>query len=92
MTTTRTTTSNLLDERQIPVQAKLAAGWISFVFLYLYVDYFHLYKPGSVDDMLDGVVFELEITPTLLTLFLASVAIPILMVTLSLALREYSLL
>jgi hypothetical protein len=36
------------------VQAKLAAAWTSFMFLYIYVDYFHLYKPGVIDDLRAG--------------------------------------
>ncbi|MET0844214.1 MAG: DUF6326 family protein [Mycetocola sp.] len=82
---TRQPTTTLEDQR-IPVQAKLAAAWTSFMFLYIYVDYFHLYKPGSVDDILDGVVFVFDISPTLLTSMLASVAIPALMVMLSMTL------
>jgi Family of unknown function (DUF6326) len=75
-----------LEDQRIPVQAKLAAAWTSFMFLYIYFDYFHLYKPGSVDDILDGVVFVFAISPTLLTSMLASVAIPALMVMLSMTL------
>ncbi len=75
-----------LEDRQIPVQAKLAAAWTSFMFLYIYVDYFHLYKPGVIDDILVGVVWEFDISQTLLTAFLTSVAIPILMVMLSMTL------
>ena len=70
----------------MPVQAKLAAAWTSFMFLYIYVDYFHLYKPGAIDDILDGVVFKFDISPTLLTIFLAVMAIPALMVMLSMTL------
>lgn len=84
--TIRTKTPNLLDNPPIPVQAKLAAAWTSFMFLYIYVDYFHLYKPGSVDDILAGVVFVFDISPTLLTIMFASVAIPALMVMLSMTL------
>lgn len=84
--TIRTKTPSLLDNRPIPVQAKLAAAWTSFMFLYIYVDYFHLYKPGSVEDILAGVVFVFDISPTLLTIMLASVAIPALMVMLSMTL------
>ncbi len=84
--TIRTTTPNLLDNPPIPVQAKLAAAWTSFMFLYIYVDYFHLYKPGSIDDILAGVVFVFDISPTFLTVGLASVAIPALMVMLSMTL------
>ncbi|MCK8609661.1 DUF6326 family protein [Agromyces sp. C10] len=84
--TMRTTTANLLDSPPVPVQAKLAAAWTSFMFLYVYVDYYHLYKPGAVDDILAGVVFEFDISPALLTGFLALIAIPALMVMLSMTL------
>jgi membrane-anchored protein YejM (alkaline phosphatase superfamily) len=75
-----------LEDLRMPVQAKLAAAWTSFMFLYIYVDYFGLYKPGFLDDILAGVVFEFDITPTLLTIFLALIAIPALMVMLSMTL------
>jgi hypothetical protein len=70
----------------MPVQAKLAAAWTSFMFLYIYVDYFNLYKPGVIDDLRAGVVFEFDVTPTLLTIFVAVIAIPALMVMLSMTL------
>jgi Family of unknown function (DUF6326) len=75
-----------LEDLRMPVQAKLAAAWTSLMFLYIYVDYFGLYKPGFLDDLLAGVVFGLDITPTLLTIFLALIAIPALMVMLSMTL------
>ena len=83
-TDTRTTTE--LHDPPVPVRAKLAAAWTSFMFLYIYVDYFTLYKPGVIDDILAGVVWEFDISQTLLTAFLTSVAIPILMVMLSMTL------
>ena len=81
----RTQTAELtaLEDRQVPVQGKLAAAWTSFMFLYIYVDYFALYKPGFIDDILVGVVFEFDISQTLLTAFLTLIAIPILMILLS---------
>jgi len=84
--TIRTSTPNLLDNPPIPVQAKLAAAWTSFMFLYIYIDYFHLYKPGVIDDLRAGVTFEFDISPTLLTIFVALIAIPALMVWLSMTL------
>ncbi|KIR64908.1 MULTISPECIES: DUF6326 family protein [Micromonospora] len=84
--TIRTTTPNLLDNPPVPVQAKLAAAWTSFMFLYIYVDYFHLYKPGTIDGILVGVVFEFDISPALMTVFLALISIPALMVMLSMTL------
>ncbi|SIN89693.1 DUF6326 family protein [Agromyces cerinus] len=84
--TIRTNTRNLLDTPPVPVQAKLAAAWTSFMFLYLYVDFFNLYKPGVLDGILDGLVWRFDVNPTLLTVMLASVAIPALMVMLSMTL------
>lgn len=84
--TIRPNTPTLLASAPIPVQAKLAAAWTSFMFLYIYVDYFHLHKPGVIDGLRAGVVFEFDISPTLLTVMLATLAVPALMVTLSLAL------
>jgi hypothetical protein len=72
-----------LEDLRMPVQAKLAAAWTSFMFLYIYVDYFALYKPGVIDDILAGVVYEFQISQTLLTVFLALIAVPILMIVLS---------
>ncbi|GAA5531577.1 hypothetical protein Hgul01_05402 [Herpetosiphon gulosus] len=53
------------------------------MFLYIYVDYFHLYKPGAIDHIRSGVIFEFTISPTYLTIVLALVAIPALMILLS---------
>ena len=88
MSTRRNSTAALEDAR-LPVRAKLAAAWTSFMFLYIYVDYFALYKPGVVDDILAGVVWEFDISQTLLTAFLTLMAIPILMVMLSMTLPAH---
>src|SRR6185436_8495094 len=81
-----TNSISTLQDPGTPVRAKLAAAWTSLMFLYIYVDYFHLYKPGAIDEIRGGHVFEFDISPTLLTIFLTSVAIPALMVMLSLTL------
>ena len=57
-----------LEDLRMPVQAKLAAAWTSFMFLYIYVDYLALYKPGVVDDILAGIVHEFDISPTFVAL------------------------
>jgi hypothetical protein len=84
--TTRTNTPNLLDPAPVSVRVKLAAAWTSFMFLYVYVDVLNFYKPGVVDGILDGLVWRFEVSPTLLTVMLASVMIPAVMVTLSVTL------
>ena len=53
------------------------------MFLYIYVDYFTLYKPGVIDDILAGVVFEFDISQTFVISALMLMAIPILMILLS---------
>ena len=84
MNETRQPTTTLEDQR-IPVRAKLAAAWTSFMFFYIYVDYLHLYKPGAIDDILAGVVsgIEFDISQTFVVIALMLVGIPILMILLS---------
>jgi hypothetical protein len=81
MRTRRHTTA--LEDQRIPVQAKLAAAWTSLMFFVIYIDYFHLYQPGAIDQIRGGGIFEFDITPTLLTLFVVVIGIPALMVLLS---------
>jgi hypothetical protein len=71
------------DDRRLPLQAKLAAAWTSFMFLYIYVDYLALYKPGFVDEIRSGRVHEFATGPTFVALALTLVSIPILMILLS---------
>src|SRR5918994_4909646 len=72
-----------LEDQRIPVRVKLAAAWTSFMFLYIYVDYLALYKPGFIDDILAGIVHEFDTGPTFVALGLTLVAIPSLMILLS---------
>lgn len=84
--TIRTNPSRPLDDPPIPVQAKLAAAWTSLMFLVIYIDYFHLYQPGEIDKIRGGVIFEFDISATLMTIFFVIIAITALMVMLSMAL------
>jgi Family of unknown function (DUF6326) len=79
-------TDSASKDPQIPVQAKLAAAWTSFMFFYIYVDYLHLYKPGAIGEILAGVVFEFDISQTFVVIALMLVGIPILMILLSMTL------
>ena len=85
--TTPTPMPRQFDTSVIAVQAKLAAAWTSLMFLIIYIDYFHLYQPGEIDDIRGGVIFAFDISGTLLTIFFAIIAIPALMVMLSVTLR-----
>ncbi|MBM7519125.1 DUF6326 family protein [Nocardioides nitrophenolicus] len=75
--------STALDDQPVSVRAKLAAAWTSFMFLYAYVDILNFYTPGVVDDILDGRVFEFDLSQTFSTSALALMAVPILMIALS---------
>ena len=75
-----------LDDLRIPVQANIAAAWTSFMFLIIYVDYFHLYKPGAIDQIRGGEIFEFDISGPLLTIFVVVIGIPALMILLSMTL------
>ena len=82
MRTPRPTTTTLKDQ-PMPMRAKLAAAWTSFVFLYAYVDILGFYTPGTIEDILDGRVFEFDLSQTFSTTALTLVAVPIFMVVLS---------
>jgi hypothetical protein len=84
MMTTRRSTA--LEDQPIPVRAKLAAAWTSVMFLYAYVDIIAFFKPGVVDGILVGKVWEFDVSQALLTTFLALMAIPTLMIVLSMTL------
>ncbi len=75
-----------LDEQKVNVRVKLAALWASFMFLYIYVDYFALYMPSKIEDILNGRVFTFDISQGFLIAALFSVSIPALMIFLSVGL------
>jgi hypothetical protein len=79
-------TRSALEDLRMPVQAKLAAAWTSFMFLCVYVDILAFFKPGTIDEILVGKIWEFDITQTFMTTALTLMAIPIFMVVLSMTL------
>ncbi len=79
-------TEKTLQDTGVNVKLKIAALWTAFMFLYIYVDYFHLYMPGSIKDILAGKVFVFDISYVFLLIAMIFVAIPVLMIFLSVAL------
>ena len=43
-----------LKEIEINIKIKLSALWASVMSCYIYCDYFELYTPGKLNDMIDG--------------------------------------
>lgn len=78
--------STTREDQPLPVQAKLAAAWTSFMFLYAYVDILGFYKPGVIDDILNGKVFTFDISQAWAVTVLSLLAVPIFMVVLSMTL------
>jgi hypothetical protein len=83
---TQKTPQNLREDITVSIKQKLATLWASFMFLYIYVDYFHLYMPDSLKDILAGKVFVFDISYVFLLIAMIFVAIPSLMIFLSVVL------
>ena len=83
MSTPRPTT---LSDQPVSVRAKLAAAWTSLMFVYVYVDILNFFTPGVVRDILDGKVFEFDLSQTFSTASLALMSVPSLMVVVSMTL------
>ena len=75
-----------LEDVKVHVKLKLAGLWASVMFMYVYVDVIGFFKPGFIEKILAGFMWEFEITQTVLVAALALMTIPSLMVFLSLAL------
>lgn len=71
------------EDIKVNVKLKLTALWVSFMFLYIYVDYFHFYMPTTIEEIMKGKVFVFEITQGFIFIALALATIPILMIFLS---------
>ncbi len=77
-----------LDDVKVHTKIKVSALWASVMFCYIYGDYFGLYKPGTLQDLLSGKMGPLgPTTQGILLGIVAMMAIPSVMVFLSLVLR-----
>ncbi|AIF48078.1 DUF6326 family protein [Dyella japonica] len=77
-----------LEDLPVPVKLKLAGLWASLMFCYIYGDYFGLYQPGILQDMLQGKMGPLG--PTTQGVLLGTsvlMAVPSVMVFLSLVMK-----
>ncbi len=79
--------ANRLEDVKLNVKLKLSALWVSIVLIYLYADLFAFYVPGHLDEITEGEMAGMPITQLLLLAFMIFMAIPSLMVFLSLILK-----
>ena len=77
--------SNLKQEK-VNIRIKLSAMWIVIMVLYIYNDFFSLFPPGHIQEIIDGMMGPFEVTQ--MGLFLASLLmlVPSLMILLTLVL------
>jgi len=76
----------VLEDVKVDVKLKLSALWAALMFIYLYVDIFGFYKPGSIENILAGQVWEFDITQSWALSAMTLMTIPSLMVFLAMAL------
>lgn len=76
----------LLEDKKINVKILLSSLWVALMFIYLYVDLFGFFQPGSIESILEGKVWVFDITQTWVMSALVLMTIPTLMVFFSLVL------
>ncbi|MHA2095098.1 MAG: DUF6326 family protein [Candidatus Hodarchaeales archaeon] len=79
--------TNTLEDMKINVKLKLSALWVAALFLFIYADYFGLYTPGHIEDIIAGELSGFTISQVLLLAFMILMTLPSLMVFLSLILK-----
>jgi hypothetical protein len=80
-------TSRILEDVKINVKMKLSGLWVALMFFYLYRDVLGFYAPGHLEALIAGEVAGIPITQVFLLGSAVLMAIPSLMVFLSLALK-----
>ena len=76
-----------MEDIKINVKLKISALWIAVMFLYAYVDIFSLFKTGVIEEIMAGKMFIFQVNQTFLFLTTLYIAIPSVMIFLSLVLK-----
>lgn len=82
-----TKNSYQFEDFKINVKLKLAALWTAVLFCYVYGDFFTLFVPGRIENLIQGNSGSGATTPVKLLLYAVLMSLPPLMVFLSLALK-----
>ena len=80
-------TAGILEDGKINVKIKLSALWVAVTFLFIYVDYFGLFIPGFIENVIAGEVAGRQVSQVFLLAGMALMTIPSLMIFLSLTLK-----
>jgi hypothetical protein len=81
------TTARILEDVKINVKIKLSALWVALLFFYLYRDVLGFYESGHIEALIAGEVAGIQITQVFLLGSAILMAIPSVMVFLSLTLK-----
>jgi len=77
----------ILEDVKINVKIKLSALWVALVFFYLYNDVISFFRGDIIEGVIAGELEGVQISPSLLFAMALMMAIPIVMVFLSLTLK-----
>lgn len=86
MDTTRRT-GTVFEDLKVNVKIRLAALWSALMLIYIYVDIVSFYKPGAIQGILAGKVWEFEISQAWAIGALVLMMIPSVMIVLSLVMK-----
>jgi hypothetical protein len=76
-----------MEHMKISVQMKLSALWAAMMLLYIYADILSLFRPGQVEEMIEGLMGPFPVTQVSLEVASILMIIPAVMVFLSLTLK-----
>jgi hypothetical protein len=78
--------SQILEDVKISVKVKLSALWVTLMLFYIYADILGFYSPGTIEQVVSGEIGGIQISEIFLFVMAIWMAIPSLMVFLSLTL------
>jgi hypothetical protein len=76
-----------LEDMKINVKIKLSALWVTLMLFYIYADILGFYTPGNIEKIMLGEIGGIQITEGFLLIMAVWMAIPSVMVFLSLTLK-----
>ena len=80
----------MLNDLKVNIKIKLASFWIALMFLYIYNDILSIYQPGHVAELAEGHSQGMVFTQPILFVAALLMALPALMVVLSVTLKAKS--
>lgn len=80
-------TTRELEDKKVNVKQTLSALWVALMFLYTYADILGFYTPGILEGLMSGEAGGIQITEVFLFVMAIWMAVPTVMVFLSLTLK-----